>query len=335
MKGLPGREVERRPMNRPSPAELLLSLLQQPPEPPRLKTAGRRKGLIAHRLNSFLCDRPEIDPEILQEHAAYFGALCGHAYARQTRRKQEQESWRLRASDNKCVRATGLKRWHKYKTEDKASGTFLMGDILEALTLSWAKLAGARIGNFQREVHVPVPHGLGHCDAKGDPGDTHVVGHIDCDLTVGKKLYVVDVKGWAGFGFKKFKEPLWDDLFATTPQLQNYLLSEEYRDKATGAVILAFNKERFNEWAEKFVPHHQDSGVAAWGERCALVMTCTKDDPPPRPEWATVKRMPRAKCFEIEDPRCRFCDGVQTCFADIGEFELTDKDKRQWRAKIK
>lgn len=131
-----------------------------------------------------------------------------------------------------CYRKLWYRNNHSNKAEElspEALGTFLYGDILEALLLSLAKASGHEVECEQEEVSI-----------------RSIKGHLDCIIDG----MVVDIKSVSGYGASKFRNNglRKDDPFGYISQLSSYLYSKKDDPKViykTQAAFLAIEKERF------------------------------------------------------------------------------------------
>ena len=271
------------------------------PAPPRSKQRGSVPGFIAERCNRWLGDRPNLSFSDLIPHGDFLARQVKYHFIRQF--TETRYKWRIRPSAAKCLRLECLKRSGKEGKMDPAVvGTFFAGDFAEAYGITIALLAGCRLDDFQLEVEVPVPHG------------PPIKGHIDCTLTRGKKVYIVDFKSISAFGFKKVG-PDYEDTWGYRKQLKRYMIATP---GASGGLLVFINKGNWREFKEVVVPRPTDRDVEEWNHWVTTLQGRKVVD---RPEWATTRTMKARKPepHELEvlvDVRCKLCSHVEHCFGD-------------------
>lgn len=173
---------------------------------------------------------------------------------------------------------------------------FLYGDIIEALILYLAKVAGHKVEGEQDEVSI-----------------NGVVGHRDAIIDG----VLIDVKSANSRGMQKFKTHSLesDDPFGYLEQLSLYLQAsaedERLRVKKQGA-FLAVDKELGHIVLDIYNAKDVDYEKEIESKKAKLA----KENPPPRP----FSPIPEGKSGNMAIPTpCSYCPHKQTCWADSNQ----------------
>lgn len=202
---------------------------------------------------------------------------------------------RLSAS-GKCARALAYD-FHGLTVEGKemdarAKIIFWMGDLVEMMVISLAKLAGCPItatGLAQAKVGLPI-------------GDIVIPGHLD-GLYMGiGEIILVEVKSMSSYAYEKFEKGIVDDGYMA--QFNSYM-------KAAGlkkVVIVAINKE--SGVMHELMFELNDGILALIENNFKEVLKSTPDNLPQRPYKPDAKGMWGWKCD--------YCKAYKTCLIDSG-----------------
>lgn len=164
---------------------------------------------------------------------------------------------------------------------------FLYGDILEALVILMAQLAGHDVTEQQKEVEIDG-----------------VKGHKDCRIDG----MLVDVKSASSYSFKKFKEGTLnlDDPFGYIAQISGYAEA----DKDSEAGFLAIDKSSGELALMKVEPVHMINAAQRIGNVKGMLKTTT---PPAR----CYSDEPDGKSGNRKLPvGCIYCQHKEKCWSD-------------------
>ena len=282
-------------------------------KPPRSKQKkGGAKGFMSGRMMEWMENRESMNVATLLPHADFLAEQIKYGFLRQFSTEGEQK-WHIRPSGQACVRKEGLKKLGYGEMPKKMNGTFFAGDVAESYGICWALLAGCRLDMLQKEVTIP----------SGIKGVV-VRGHIDGRLLVGEKKLVVDFKSASSYSYNNAGSE--EDIWAYKKQLSAYMSSTVFKDKVVGGLLLYINKENWRECKEVFVPPPTSDFIKEWEEHCRLLHTTTKDNLPPKPEWATTKLSTLRKPYPGETScktvrvlsavQCQYCPVVKECHGE-------------------
>lgn len=170
--------------------------------------------------------------------------------------------------------------------------TFLYGDLVELLLVTFAKAAGCPITTGDREVQTEVGR-----------------GYIDADYEGGLP---VEVKSMSDIGFRKFEKDGIDDMWGYLSQLQCYM-----RAKGADRGIVVGVRKSTGHMHEEIVSRADEKYLPI--VKAAQEAVATHPDMLCRPVWAmdSLKLLTRKKQYEITDPRCRYCDCIDSCWPGV------------------
>lgn len=164
-------------------------------------------------------------PEITQEQADELGKTVSRVI-REKMSHQQDAKLRMSNLGSKCLRQL----WYKVNAPETAEPLpasarlkFMYGDVIEALVIWLAKLAGHKVEGEQDTLEINGV--IGHRDAKID-GIT------------------VDVKSASTLSFKKFEEGLkpHEDAFGYLDQLGAYVYADKDPEKSQDGAFIAIDK---------------------------------------------------------------------------------------------
>lgn len=292
----------------------------------------------------------EIPPNVLDAAAEQFRRSLARNLSAQRDRTGETE--RLRPSSPwYCPRRvfygmTGAKR---EASSARSYLAFLMGDTLEAVVLTLAKVAG---------VPLLSPSSLGEQKKVAiEIGGQEVRGSIDASIEYQGEEIPIDVKSMSSYSFDEFVRatqdptaPWWtSERWGYLSQLRFYMRAlgqEQRRNVDDGGkphastaygIFVAVNKDT-GHLAEMFVPF--DGATHRMFDRAVPAAYKAADEKvePARPEWAVLNVRPGANslpdgskgpCEEVGFWRCSYCPFVTTCFPGVGLVAVGKKPA--WR----
>ena len=264
---------------------------------------GKKRGVLADLLNKGLKEFPELEQEVWDKCKQFFTESC--EYAIEDCMGAQSREWRLSPSGFKCARAEWLKRMKKpCLRDDSKYPVFLAGRIAEAWTRVYCWMLGLDVFGFEYEVTVPVP------------GRDPVKGHLDMFYRDDDgRVWVVDIKSINGYGFRDIKAGKYGDLWNYKKQVQLYTTglfeSGEIENLEPTPLLLFITKETWREYVEMIVTPITDKTKGDWANFAKDVHGRRL---PRKPSWAKTRLMPRAKRNVIDDPRCRYCEYIKTCW---------------------
>lgn len=241
-----------------------------------------------------------VDEGVLDDNEEHIDQMANEIGAQLKRRlianKDEEEHRGIRLSSvGQCIR----KQWYQakgYEGEKIQPATkikFIFGDLIEALVLCLAKMAGHDVRGEQDEVEI-----------------NGVKGHRDAVIDG----YTVDVKSASKYGFRKFAEGTVrdDDAFGYTEQLASYVegASDIERDAA-------FNLAVAKELGTLALYRLDKANMPDVRNRVDMVVTaCNSSTPPERPYSAEADGKSGNEKLGIA---CSYCPFKHKCWEDAND----------------
>lgn len=276
---------------------------------------GPDMGGIAAPIYEYLTEghEPVVDVRVLMDFAKH----QGDSFARQFMRAREDRAFRLMASNHgKCPRrlsydAMGCEKEEPFSPRSRMN--FWLGDILEGGVTALAKLAGTGLRTQSEPVEVVGFEGRAFIDGK----ITFPIGwadNLDAPESSFDDFVPVEVKKMTDYPFQTFVKEGLNDMWGYQAQLQSYMRAIN----APLGVAVAVNA--LNGHLADFVHMRDDEKYLKLLNTAQHATTAGREgEPVERPDWTSLKTMPRAKCWEIEGARCGYCDHTRRCWADKGE----------------
>ena len=241
-----------------------------------------------------------------KEIGEWVGSLVSESLQRQlVAEAQPRGNLRLSSLGTPCSR----KLWHSVNSADKsiplsydAKNKFIFGDIVEALTLGYAKASGHRVTGLQDRVEVFGVRGSRDCVIDG---------------------MVFDIKSSSTRGIQKFINNGLrdDDPFGYLSQLSSYLYgsrddeSVTYKDRAG---FIAVDKQFGNIHVDIY-DLSDELNKKEWQVKKAKNIVKQKE-PPPIP----FEPVPVGKAGNLGLPTpCRYCEFKALCYPDARVFQYS------------
>jgi len=259
--------------------------------------------MIVDKIYQFLEDETDFgNDEILD----YFLTEVSRGFKRQFMEEKQNKATLRLSSIGKCMTQQWLnaKGYTPEPFSPRTLITFWQGDLIEACTLSLAKMAGVDIRREQEEVDI-----LG------------VKGHIDGVLYENDKpVAVVEIKSMADFSFKRFSKEGIDNTFGYESQGIAYATSLGL-DKV---IWVATNKNTGH--MDEYVHTITDEMKTELIDRSREILTFDYEDTRPPREYTPDKKgkLPL---------QCQYCNQKWNCYEEEGLETVINKGKPSFYVK--